>query len=68
MFQHDERPGQEGRMIEGTGIGLLIVKQLVEMVHGKMRFSSIEDEGSTSGMSFQQKLLVLNDRLLHELY
>lgn len=33
--------------IEGTGIGLSISRQLVEMMNGNISFSSIEGEGST---------------------
>jgi len=32
---------------EGTGLGLYIVKSIVELAHGNIWFSSVEDEGTT---------------------
>jgi PAS domain S-box-containing protein len=50
--QHDlfvpfDRLGREAGEIQGTGIGLTITKQLIELLGGKLGFQSEEDKGST---------------------
>jgi signal transduction histidine kinase len=40
--------------IEGTGLGLNIVKKYVEMLHGHISFKSILNEGSTFTISLPQ--------------
>jgi len=47
LFTAFNRLGQENSNIEGTGIGLLVTKELVEMMHGTMGFKSTENQGST---------------------
>lgn len=47
LFVAFNRLGQENSIIEGTGIGMVVTKDLVEMMDGKMGFNSIEGEGST---------------------
>lgn len=47
LFRAFERLGRENSAIEGTGIGLMITKQLVELMRGELGFESIEQEGST---------------------
>ncbi|MDC9728132.1 MAG: PAS domain-containing protein, partial [Methyloprofundus sp.] len=47
LFTAFNRLGQENSNIEGTGIGLLVTKDLVEMMHGNIGFSSTEQQGST---------------------
>jgi len=47
LFIAFNRLGQENSEIEGTGIGLLVTKDLVEMMQGQIGFESIENEGST---------------------
>jgi len=46
LFTAFNRLGQENSSIEGTGIGLLVTKELVEMMHGTLGFESIEAQGS----------------------
>lgn len=47
LFEPFNRLGQEGKSIEGTGIGLSICKTLIEDMGGEMTFSSTEGAGST---------------------
>ncbi len=47
VFKAFNRLGQENSAIEGTGIGLVVTKELVEMMSGTMGFESIEHQGST---------------------
>ncbi|MDD3576368.1 MAG: PAS domain S-box protein [Halothiobacillus sp.] len=47
LFRPFERLGQEAGTIEGTGIGLLITRQLIELMKGEIRFESEEGKGTT---------------------
>jgi len=47
MFQPFNRLSAEGSGIEGSGVGLVITKQLVEMMQGKLEFSSTEGVGTS---------------------
>ena len=46
LFQPFQRAGQETGPIEGTGIGLVITKRLVEAMDGNVGFCSTPGEGS----------------------
>ncbi|MES2676491.1 MAG: PAS domain S-box protein [Pseudomonadota bacterium] len=46
LFQPFNRLGQENGKEEGTGIGLVVTKKLVELMGGKIGVESIEGEGS----------------------
>ncbi|HUN00921.1 MAG TPA: PAS domain S-box protein [Halothiobacillus sp.] len=47
LFRAFERLGQESSAIEGTGIGLMITKQLVELMGGTLEFASEAGVGTT---------------------
>jgi len=47
LFKPFSRLGAESTEIEGTGIGLVVCKQLVESMHGKIGVESVEGTGST---------------------
>ena len=46
VFQPFNRLNAEFSKIEGSGVGLVITKQLVEMMHGKLDFKSTEGVGT----------------------
>jgi PAS domain S-box-containing protein len=46
LFQRFNRLGQEFSGVSGTGIGLVVVKKLVELMHGVMGVESTVDVGS----------------------
>lgn len=47
MFKSFSRLGQENSGTEGSGVGLLITKNLIEAMHGKLGFDSEVGVGST---------------------
>jgi len=51
MFQPFNRLGAESRDVEGTGLGLVIAKQLCEAMEGSLRVDSAVDVGSTFTVS-----------------
>jgi CheY-like chemotaxis protein len=46
LFQPFQRLGAEQSLVDGTGIGLVISKDLVELMRGEIGFNSEEGEGS----------------------
>lgn len=52
LFQPFQRLGAENSNIEGTGIGLLITKRLVESMNGSIGYESRVGEGSTFWVEF----------------
>lgn len=47
IFNAFDRLGEECGAVEGTGIGLVITKRIVEAMGGNIGFDSIENQGST---------------------
>ncbi|MDH5654501.1 MAG: ATP-binding protein, partial [Spirochaetia bacterium] len=47
LFENFNRLGAEGSDIEGTGIGLIITKKLIQLMNGRIGFISREGQGST---------------------
>ncbi|WP_323815474.1 PAS domain-containing protein [Cellvibrio sp. NN19] len=52
VFQPFNRLSAENTNIEGSGVGLVITKQLVEMMQGRLDFTSTEGVGSTFWIDF----------------
>jgi signal transduction histidine kinase len=46
LFQQFNRLGQEDGSVEGTGIGLVVTKQLIELMGGEIGVESTVGEGS----------------------
>ena len=57
LFQKFERLDQEQKNIQGTGLGLTITKNLVEMLGGKISFESIYQEGTTFTVVLEQEIV-----------
>ena len=47
LFAPFERLGREGAGVDGTGIGLTITKQIIELLGGSVGFESEENQGCT---------------------
>jgi len=54
MFKAFERAVPQGTIIEGTGIGLAICKELVEMMGGSVGMTSVVEQGSTFWFELKQ--------------
>jgi CheY-like chemotaxis protein len=47
LFTPHERPGAEHSPVEGTGLGLVVAKRLIEEMEGTLGVESVPDEGRT---------------------
>jgi len=56
LFQPFNRLGAEFSTVEGTGIGLVITRQLLELMQGSLEFDSEPDKGSTFRVILQPVL------------
>lgn len=52
LFEPFNRLGHEGSIIQGTGIGLSITKDLVEQMRGWIEVNSVQGEGTTFSLFF----------------
>lgn len=56
LFQKFFRTGEAvRRSTSGSGLGLYIVKKVIDAMHGKISFESVENEGTSFSMSFPLK-------------
>ena len=54
LFQPFNRLGRERQGIPGTGIGLVLVRHLVEQMNGRVEVHSVEGEGTTVTVTLQR--------------
>jgi len=56
IFQKFERLDQEKKNIQGTGLGLAITKKLLDMLGGKISFTSVYQKGTTFIIEIPQEI------------
>ena len=57
LFEKFERLDQEQTDIQGTGLGLIITKKLVELMGGKISFKSEYQKGTTFTIVLEQQII-----------
>lgn len=57
IFMEFERLDQEKSDIQGTGLGLVITKKLLELMGGKISFTSVYQEGTTFTIELTQEIV-----------
>ncbi len=57
IFQKFERLDQEKKNIQGTGLGLAITKNLLDMLGGKISFTSVYQKGTTFVAEIPQEVV-----------
>lgn len=67
LFKEFERLDQENGNIQGSGLGLVITKQLVNLMGGKISFESVYGEGTTFTINLEQ-VIVDNSMVDFETY
>jgi PAS domain S-box-containing protein len=54
LFEPFNRLGAERSAIEGTGIGLVLTRQLVQLMGGRLQIDSVHREGTTATVTLQR--------------
>ena len=57
LFEKFERLDQEQSDIQGTGLGLVITKKLLDLMGGKISFESVYQQGTTFTITLQQDIV-----------
>lgn len=57
LFEKFERLDQEQTDIQGTGLGLVITKKLLDLMGGKIRFDSVYQQGTTFTVELEQDVV-----------
>ncbi len=57
LFEKFERLDQEQSDIQGTGLGLVITKKLVDLMGGKISFESVYQQGTTFTVTLEQEVV-----------
>jgi PAS domain S-box-containing protein len=54
LFEPFNRLGAENSKVEGTGIGLVLSRRLVELMRGELRIESVLNEGTTASLTLDR--------------
>lgn len=57
LFEKFERLDQEQTDIQGTGLGLVITKKLLDLMGGKIHFESVYQQGTTFTVEIDQEIV-----------
>ena len=57
LFEKFERLDQEQTDIQGTGLGLVITKKLLDLMGGKIHFDSVYQQGTTFTVELEQEIV-----------
>ena len=57
LFEKFERLDQEQSDIQGTGLGLVITKKLLDLMGGKISFESVYQQGTTFTINLEQEIV-----------
>ena len=57
LFEEFQRLDQEKSDIQGSGLGLVITKKLVDLMGGKISFESVYQQGTTFTVELQQSIV-----------
>jgi CheY-like chemotaxis protein/two-component sensor histidine kinase len=66
IFSAFNRLGAESTAVEGTGIGLVITKNLVELMHGTIGFESQQDQGTSFWVDLPMAAVPATKRYAHD--